>query len=280
MSIARLRAAYHRKLCAQVISIDKGVPNIADISSSASGAIARVLISQLGHPLASKSPSGQTAGRLFEQLTKEFLQESFDLLRRLRPGTWLFSVKDLSQFEQYEHLAYLQRVVREKPKLRAALGGDYLITPDITIGRYPVADAEINQDTTVVGDAASACQYSPLRAVNRTDSNLILHASISCKWTMRSDRAQNIRTEGLNLIRNRKGHTPHIVAVTAEPLPSRLASLALGTGDLDCVYHFALPELQTAVTQSASADQLEMLTAMIDGRRLRDISDLPLDLAI
>ncbi|MBO9364254.1 MAG: restriction endonuclease, partial [Roseiflexus sp.] len=64
----------------------------------------------------------------------------------------------------------------------------------------------------------------------------MLHASISRKWTIRSDRSQNIRTEAMNLIRNRKGHTPHIVAVTAEPLPTRIASLALGTGDLDCVY--------------------------------------------
>ena len=42
----------------------------------------------------------------------------------------------------------------------------------------------------------------------------ILHASVSAKYTMRSDRAQNSRTEALNLIRNRKGHLPHIVVVT------------------------------------------------------------------
>jgi hypothetical protein len=97
---------------------------------------------------------------------------------------------------------------------------------------------------------------------------------------MRSDRAQNIRTEGLNLIRNRKGHTPHIAAVTAEPLPTRVASLALGTGDLDCVYHFALPELREAVEKIGGPEQSEVLLSMINGRRLRDISDLPLDLAI
>jgi NgoMIV restriction enzyme len=68
--------------------------------------------------------------------------------------------------------------------------------------------------------------------------------------------------------------------VTAELLPRRLASLALGTGDLDCVYHFALPELREAVKKVAGEDQLEMLSGMIDGRRLRDISDLPFDLAI
>jgi hypothetical protein len=97
---------------------------------------------------------------------------------------------------------------------------------------------------------------------------------------MRSDRAQNIRTEALNLIRNRKGNTPHIMAVTAEPLPTRIASLALGTGDLDCVYHFGLPELREAVEEVGAEDQLDMLIGMINGRRLWDISDLPFDLAV
>lgn len=69
------------------------------------------------------------------------------------------------------------------------------------------------------------------------------------KYTMRSDRAQNSRTEALNLIRNRKGHLPHIVVVTAEHMPNRLASLALGNGDIDCVYHFALYELIRAVKE-------------------------------
>jgi len=120
----------------------------------------------------------------------------------------------------------------------------------------------------------------PLRKANFTWPRPILHASISCKWTLRSDRGQNARTEALNLIRNRKGNLPHIVAVTAEPLPTRIASLALGTGDLDCVYHFALPELQESVAQAGNEDQLDMLQTLIEGRRLRDISDLPFDLTV
>src|SRR5206468_12967837 len=108
----------------------------------------------------------------------------------------------------------------------------------------------------------------------------ILHASISCKWTIRSDRAQNARSEALNLIRNRKGRTPHIAVVTGEPLPSRLASLALGTGDLDCVYHFALPELILAAEKIEQEDAVHLINIMTDGKRLKDIADLPLDLAI
>lgn len=97
---------------------------------------------------------------------------------------------------------------------------------------------------------------------------------------MRSDRAQNSRTEALGLIRNRKGHLPHIAVVTAEPLPSRLASLAMGTGDIDCLYHFALYELIEAVNQSGAEDSIEILNILVEGKRLKDISDLPLDLAI
>ncbi len=82
------------------------------------------------------------------------------------------------------------------------------------------------------------------------------------------------------MIRNRKGLTPHIVVVTGEPLPSRLSSLALGTGDIDCVYHFALYELIDAVKDTGAEDSIEILKILVEGKRLRDISDLLLDLAI
>lgn len=72
---------------------------------------------------------------------------------------------------------------------------------------------------------------------------------------------------------------PHIVAVTAEPTPSRIAAIALGTGDMDCVYHFALPELVETLREQ-DRETLELVETMIDGQRLRDIADLPLDLII
>ena len=63
-------------------------------------------------------------------------------------------------------------------------------------------------------------------------------------------------------------------------MPGRIASLALGTGDIDCVYHFALEELIEVVNALGYADSEELLDTMIQGKRLRDISDLPLDLAV
>jgi hypothetical protein len=142
--------------------------------------------------------------------------------------------------------------------------------------RIPETDDRINAISELVDD--ESVTYASLRSKN--ESGLLLHASISCKWTIRSDRSQNCRTEALNLIRNRKGKLPHIIVVTAEPLPSRIASIALGTGDIDRVYHFALYELMAAVREANLGDSSEMLRIMVDGKRLRDISDLPLDLAI
>ena len=71
---------------------------------------------------------------------------------------------------------------------------------------------------------------------------------------------------------------PHIAVITAEPMPGRVASLALGTGDIDCVYHFALYELRKALVDQEREETLDILDTMIEGKRLRDISDLPLDL--
>jgi len=54
----------------------------------------------------------------------------------------------------------------------------------------------------------------------------------------------------------------------------------LGTGDIDCVYHFALYELIQAVNEFGNDDSIVLMQTMINGKRLKDISDLPLDLAV
>ena len=63
-------------------------------------------------------------------------------------------------------------------------------------------------------------------------------------------------------------------------MPARLASLALGTGDIDCMYHFALYELVKSVEEIGAEDSVELLRVLIEGKRLKDISDLPLDLTV
>lgn len=286
MKIESLRQRYHQQLCQEIIRIyqkqnTNGYPNFADGSSTSSVAIAWEIFNQLDCPQSNERLSGQTVGGRFETITSHFLQEAFSLMQHLRPGRWSYDTAqtNILNYYQYEHLGYVAEVVAENRLLATALGGDYIVKPDIIIGRYPLREDEINL-TTNESLVDTAAALTPLREQNQTDQRMLLHASISCKWTIRSDRSQNTRTEALNLIRNRKGPLPHIVAVTAEPLPTRLATLALGTGDLDCVYHIALPELQEALVRMDNPDQLEMLEMLVYGRRLRDIADLPFDLAI
>lgn len=247
-----------------------------------------IFIQQLKSETVAEKLKGQTLGGNFEQGVLRFLEFTFPKLSHLRPGKWNFlkiprpsgSIFKreiaIAGFEQYEHLTDLRNASAEDHDLAAALGHDYSIVPDVVISREAEPDSEINKTENLVD--RSVAKHTGLRLVN--NQTPIFHACISCKFTLRSDRAQNARTEALNLIRNRKGKLPHIVVVTAEPLPSRLASLALGTGDIDCVYHFALPELVRAVDEVGAEDAKEMLSILIDGKRLRDISDLPLDLAI
>ena len=285
-SLPQLRRAYHENIGLQIVRFStkngESWPNFADSSSRSSVLISNCTAEILGFPVRINSGlSGQTAGSLFEKLTCDFLREVFSSIQHLRPGKWqyLTARTQISGFVQYRHLETLGELVQDNQTLSAALGHGYIVTPDIVIARHPATLDEVNVFGDFLGSGIAG--LTPFLAINQETILPFLHASVSCKWTIRSDRSQNTRTEALNLIRNRKGSLPHIVAVTAEPLPMRIASLALGTGDLDCVYHFALDELrEVCESLPGCEDQAEMLATMIQGDRLRDISDLPFDLAV
>ncbi len=274
--IEDLRRSYHHRICRDVLRQNaSGIPNNADSGSPASVRLGKGIVDNIGIQVKDEKLAGQTAGKRFEEATRDFLRDAFSLLSHLRPGEWEFSLGgNIRDYEQYLHLSDVRRVVDEHEELRVIFG-DYIVKPDIVVCRKPVPDSKINESEVLLTDDGTAV-HTPLRLANSEAD--IMHASISCKWTIRSDRSQNARTEGLNLVRNRKGKTPHIVVVVGEPLPGRIASLAYGTGDIDCIYHFALRELTDAASNSDS--ETELLKTLVTGRRLRDISDLPFDLAI
>lgn len=287
--IANARFNFHKQLFETntLTLTSSGVVSNADTSSRGSKAISKkivdILINEQHHEInMADKISGQTLGKQFESLTMDFLRDTFPYLQNLRPGRWTIlqlgnnNKLKTSDFAQYEHLAYLNALTSENAQLAAALGNDYLVAPDVVIYRDLYEDDEINSEVCIVNEDIG--RMADIRKAN--GGKPLLHASVSAKYTMRSDRAQNSRTEALNLIRNRKGHLPHIVVVTAEPMPNRLASLALGTGDIDCVYHFALYELIRAVNEVGSEDGIETLETLVQGKRLKDISDLPLDLSV
>lgn len=220
------------------------VPNIADTSSATSRAIAREVLHSLG-VTQQVSHSGQTAGKILEDAVHDHLAAT--LPPTMNGRSVLTSRKTvISDFDQYVHLASLRELIDADSSgtLRAAIGTDYQVKPDVTIGL----------------DDGSGRPF--------------LHAAVPCKWTLRSDRAQNVRHEAVILIRHRRGRLPHITPVTAEPMPTRLASLARGTAEVDAVYHVALDELLAGVRASGVKEQIEVLDELVGHRRLRDLSDL------
>lgn len=284
------RKSYHAALIKQSVltlsprkNLKKGqpghVPSNADGDSTTSVAIAQAILDQIqSKTKATARLAGQVSGNLFEHLTRDFIDKTFQALKGIRPGVWDCSPakRAISRYEQYHHLMELSNLAEKNPEMAVHLGSDYVIAPDIIIVREPESDEIINAKQRLVDETVA--RRTGLRKEN--NQMPLLHASISCKWTLRSDRAQNARSEALNLIRNRKGRVPHITVVTGEPLPSRLASLALGTGDIDCVYHFALPELMAGVESLKNEEASNVVKMLVHGKRLKDISDLPLDLAV
>lgn len=219
-----------------------GNPNNSDAGGKSSIAIAEALLEEL--QIGSAVVAAPDPGPALEREVGAWL---LACLHGLAPAReWEWGSTRIDAFSQYRHLRQVEDLVREHPTLRAEIGVDYLVSPDVTIG-FPVP-----------GDEAP-----------------FLHACVSCKWTLRSDRAQNVRHEAVILTRHRRGRQPHIVAVTAEPLPSRLASLARGTGEIDALYHVALPHLTAAVHGSGFGQQIEVLEEMTSQGRLRDITQMP-----
>jgi NgoMIV restriction enzyme len=227
------------------------VPNFADVDNAESIRIAAGVLDVLGVPRAVDSAVPSAPGGPLEQAVCDHL--AADLPSRHPDRRWLVGRGSvLTGFDQYAHLSEVDALVRANPQLRITVGMDYLIRPDVTVG---------------LGQVETASGLPPL------------HAAISCKWTIRSDRVQNIRHECLQMIRHRRGRQPHLVTVTAEPLPSRLASIARGTGEVDAVYHVAYDAMAASVTANANPDQAEAWREVTGQRRVLSYEFLAATLA-
>ena len=233
-------------------------PNLADLGGAESLRIAGAVYDALGitretsRGLDDSDGSDEASGTLLE---KAIAADIGDTIRRLDPSRlWTVTRRgSASEYAQFEHLADLQALFEQQPALRATLGRDYQVRTDVYVGvAHP--------------DNVMACPF--------------LHAAISCKWTIRSDRVQNVRHEFATLVRNRRGRLPHLVLVTAEPLPSRLISIARGTGEVDSVYHLMFDELAHAVATVATPEQRAQWNEMVEQKRLRPYSSLARDLTL
>jgi len=71
-----LREEYHRRICKKIVFVDdRGIPNNADKHSKLSVALAKGIVAQMKFPISGKRPSGQTSGKLFEEVTEGYLKK-------------------------------------------------------------------------------------------------------------------------------------------------------------------------------------------------------------
>jgi hypothetical protein len=216
------------------------VPNFADVDSAESLRIAAGVLDELAVERAEASAVPKDPGGPLEDAVSDHLGPA--LYRRQPERGWAVTRGSvITRFDQYAHLREVDALVRANPELRITVGTDYLIKPDVTVA---------------------------LRGVRTASGLPHLHAAVSCKWTIRSDRVQNIRHECLQMIRHRRGRQPHLVTVTAEPLPTRLASIARGTGEVDAVYHIAFDAMAASVAAHANAEQADAWREVTGQRRV------------
>jgi hypothetical protein len=144
--LTQARTEFHSTILAGILTKnDKGVPSNADTGSNISVAIATAILDQLGVARTAAKLPGQTAGADFEEVTATFVRLCFEHLSHLRPGNFFVTKGGgIAQFEQYAHLDELEAIAKSNRAIATALGADYLIKPDIVVGRYPENDAVIN----------------------------------------------------------------------------------------------------------------------------------------
>jgi NgoMIV restriction enzyme len=227
-------------------------PNIADVGSVESLKLAAEVYRALGVDritnvqLADTDTGSSLEIAVANDLDRRLLEMDPNRSWLVRRGGWA------SDYLQFQHLGELQHLLEAQPTLRATVGHDYQVKTDVYVG--------------LPGP--------------RKGSSPFLHAAISCKWTIRSDRVQNVRHEFSTLVRSRRGRLPHLVLITAEPLPTRIISIARGTGEVDVVYHVMFHELSAAVTAYASPKQVSAWEEMLSQGRLKPYEALAADLTL
>jgi hypothetical protein len=141
MTFEQFRKDYHKQIFDHLISLDEnGVPNNADKHSKISVEVAKGIVERISLKTQSPKYAGQTTGSNFEHLSLQYLRSTFHNLLHIRPGHFEFYIgTSIENFEQYEHLATIAESLSTNRELRATLG-DYIISPDIVIGKSPIED--------------------------------------------------------------------------------------------------------------------------------------------
>lgn len=266
-----------------------GRPNTSDAGDAGSVALGKVFFDAMNIPT-SADPPAEAVGNLMARLM------SSDLKIAIAEGAPHLTVEPEKPFPHFEQFSYLaaarelrgdmardvtkeiDEIEKFSSKADLDVGTREKLTRHLTKIRSEIASTESRRREllNILGEesllkldiAISREMVNPI-----TPGSPLQHlvAGFSLKWTLRTDRAQDCRSQGAKMAALRRGRMPHFAAVTMEPRPSMLALLGRGSGDVDCVYHLHLPALSMAIDDYCSGTKHKARLAIRDNfRRLRD----------
>lgn len=283
-------AAFTRDLCRYR---SHGKPNTSDASDKASVTLGQALFEVLGVPSDARGDE-PTGTPLAERVAK-------DLAGHLQGhGLTVKPEGRLPQFGQYRHIDAPDdlRAVAEPSAAYRRAWRNLRSTVEANIQRPPAQRRRAEKWLDACEEALAADTAARQAALREIGSESLLKLDVtianaspadypelriglSLKWSLRTDRAQDCRSQGAKLSSLRRGRMPHFAAVTMEPRPYMLNLLAGGSGDVDCVYHLNLPALGQAVrevygprTDKKSRSTLAEFERLVEQGRLRDYDEL------
>lgn len=270
-----------------------GMPNTSDRSDKASVALGNALFEVLG--VDPDHRGDEPTGSPFALSVADHLAAQVNA----SPGRVIVEPeRPLNVFQQYRHVGALADIeIEQSPEYAKAWRRlvaevrKQVTSPPRTVER--VEGLVKGVDDAVAGDVLRrrrALSEVGAESLLKLDVTIAdpqpgrlpeLEVGLSLKWSLRTDRAQDCRSQGAKLSALRRGRMPHFAAVTMEPRPYMLNLLGGGSGDIDCVYHLDLRALTQAIDDvyGAKVDKNAQRTVatfrrLVEQRRLRDYDEL------
>lgn len=116
IGFAACRKEYHNNISNNLLSAHTGVVNIADRSNKSSREIAEGIANLLGGANCKDSPSGQTAGTRFSNITRDFLNSSFALLQHIHKLISMGGENHLTE-KQKQYLKTIRTLYEQQEKM-------------------------------------------------------------------------------------------------------------------------------------------------------------------
>lgn len=281
-------APFVRDLC---VYRSDGRPNTCDASDGLSVEVGRALFDVIG--IAATSVGDEPTGA---QLSKKVASDLQSRVAATESSATVLPEQRLNVFDQYLHVGVLRDVKPGRSrdfdaawkKLTAharkqSRPEDHSRVESLIAAVEAVMDHEADNLRLLLDQLGDESLLGLDVTVSRPSSRAtsVLEVALSLKWSLRTDRAQDCRSQGAKLAALRRGRMPHFGVVTMEPRPYYLNLVAGGSGDVDCAYVLDLPSLAQAVdlvyTTRPRLKGRDLFHRLVDQGRIRDYDDLVLE---